>query len=109
MPKSGQMDRRITIRRATVTKNDLGENVESWSDLATVWSAKEDIRDGERFAAQQTAAEITTRFRIRYSPTVADVNPKDRLLYGEQTYGIVAVKEIGRRDGLEITASARAD
>lgn len=103
------MDRRITIRRATTTTNDFGETVESWSDLATVWAAKEDIRDGERFAAQQVAAEITTRFRTRWSATVADVNPKDRVSFDGRAYDVVAVKEIGRREGLEITARARAD
>lgn len=107
--QAGRMDRRITIERFTVTKNAFNEDVEAWAPLVTVWASKEDIRDGERWAAAEVSAEITTRFRIRYSSQVADVNPKDRLLFDGREYNIVAVKEIGRREGLEITAAARAD
>lgn len=107
------MDRRITILRAATTENDFGEAVTSWSDLVTVWAAKEDIRDGERFRAQEVAADITTRFRIRWSGAVDGVTPRDRVReerpFGERTYNIVSCKEIGRREGIEITASARID
>jgi SPP1 family predicted phage head-tail adaptor len=107
--RASSLDRRITIRRATYTTNDFGEAVPTWADLATVWASKEDIRDGERFAAQEVAASITTRFRIRYSNVVCDVSPKDRVVFGGRVYNIMAVKEIRRREGLEITAAARSD
>lgn len=106
---AGQMDRRITIRRATTATNDFGEAVPTWCDLVTVWASKEDIRDSERFQAQEVGADRTTRFRIRYSQAVADVTPKDTIVYDGRTYNIVATKELGRRVGIEITASARAD
>lgn len=109
MMLAGPLDRRITIRRATVETNDFGEEVPTWCDLATVWASTEAIRDSERFAASEVRAERTDRFQIRYSQKVADVGPKDRLVYGDRIFGIVAVKELGRREGLEITASTRAD
>lgn len=109
MDAAGKLDRRVTIQRAATVTNALGEAVPTWADLATVWAAKQEIRDSERFDAQQLAAEISMRFRIRYSPKVADVSPKDRLIFEARTYDIAAVKEIGRREGLELTARARAD
>jgi hypothetical protein len=40
---------------------------------------------------------------------VADLSPKDRLTFDGRVFNIIGVKEIGRREGLEISASARAD
>lgn len=107
--EAGKLDRRITILRAVNTGNAFNEPVASWEPLATVWASKEDIRDGERIRAQTISADITTRFQIRHSTVVADVNAKDRVLCEGKTYDIFSVKEIGQRVGFEITATARAD
>lgn len=107
--RSARLDRRITIQRATYTQNGLGEQIPTWNTLATVWAEVMPVSDGERIRAMEVSAEITTRFRIRYSSTVASVNPKDRVAYDGRVYDIVGVKELGRRGGLEITANARAD
>lgn len=107
---AAKLDRRIRIERATMGRDTMNNLVATgWSTLTTVWASKEDVRDAERVAAQEVGAEITTRFRIRWSTRVADVNPKDRLVFAGRIYQIVAVKEIGRRDGLEISATARID
>lgn len=106
---AGLLDRRITLKRATVTTNEFNEPVYSWSTLATVSAAKLDLSDRERLAFGEMAAEIITRFRIRWSSTVSDLNPKDKLVHAGRTYEIYAVKEMGRHVGLEITAVARAD
>lgn len=107
---AGKRDRRITIQRATITQDPgSGENVETWATLATVWAEVVQVSDGERVRAAEVAASITTRFRILYSATVADVNPKDRISYGGRTFDVWGVKEIGFREGMEITAAARAD
>jgi SPP1 family predicted phage head-tail adaptor len=108
--RAGDLDRRIRIERASSTQDPgSGENVETWTALATVWASKRDVSDRERIAAAEVQAEITTRFIIRYSSTVASVNPKDRIIFDGRTYGIEAVKEVGRREGIELTAAARAD
>lgn len=107
--EAGKLDRRIQILRASKTTNSLNEEIETWPVLTTVWAAKRDVSDGERMRAQEVEAEITTRFTLRWSSAVADVNPKDRVLYAGKTYDIFSVKEIGRRDGIEITATARSD
>lgn len=103
-------DRTITIERFTATQDEgSGEEVQTWSTLATVQASKKDVSDRERIAAAEVAADITTRFQIRWDSSVADVNPKDRLVYEGKTYDIVGVKELGRREGIEISANARAD
>lgn len=106
---AGKMDRRIVLERFTETRDDYNELVKTWAALATRWASYEPLSDGEKFSASETAANASARFVIRHSSAVADLNPKDRLVFGSVTYEIVRVKEIGRREGLEITAGARAD
>jgi SPP1 family predicted phage head-tail adaptor len=118
--KAGLLDRRITIRREAqardaygeLVKDALGHPVLEWCDMTTVWASYTPIRDAERVAAQQVGSTVTGRFEIRWSERVDDVTPRDRLRYpadGGRDHNIVAVKEIGRREGLEITAAARSD
>ena len=109
--RAGELDRRITIERYVETRGDFNEPVLTWEPLATVWASKTDASAGERYRAQAVGAEITSHFRIRYSSQVADVNPKDRLIYEDRVYNITAVREAkdGRRVALAIDAVARAD
>ena len=107
--KAGKLDRRITLQRATVTYDALNNPVQTWATLVTVWASKSEISDSERVAAKEVGAEATKRFQIRYSTDVDDLNPKDRLTYNSETYQILGVKELGRREGFEITAVVRAD
>jgi SPP1 family predicted phage head-tail adaptor len=107
--RAGALDRRIVIERVTITPDEFNGATETWATLATVWASKSDVKDGERMRAGSVSSEITTRFRIRYSTTVADVSPKDRIQFDGLVFDIVAVKEINRREGIEITAAARND
>lgn len=106
---AGKLDRRITLERFTATPDAYNEPEKSWLTLGVRSASYEPLSDGERFRAGETAANASARFVIRYSSVVADLNPKDRLVFEGVTYDIVRVKEIGRREGLEITAAARAD
>lgn len=107
--KAGELDRRIDIQQAVISKNALNESISQWISLGTVWAKKTDVSDGERMRAAETSAQITTRFLIRWSIAMSAVNPKDRVVFDGRTYDIFFVKEIGRHEGIEISAAARAD
>ncbi|MGR3452882.1 phage head closure protein [Pseudooceanicola sp.] len=107
---AGKLDRRITLERGTVSDDGFNDAIgEPWSVLAEVWAQSMPLSDGERWRAGSIGATATHRFRIRYSSQVADLNPKDRLVFEGRVYDISGVKELGRRTGLEVTASARVD
>ena len=106
---AGRLDRRIVIQRATTSADAFNQPLETFAALATVWAAAVPVSDGERMKAGQTLAGKMTRFTIRYSSEVADVDPRDRIVFDGRTYDIAGVKELGRREGLEITATARAE
>lgn len=108
-PSAGRYDRRVLLERIVTTRDAFNENEKNWTDLATVWASKVDVSDAERIRNAEVGATITTRFRIRWSTDVADLSALDRLKCEGRTYEISGVKEIGRREELEITAAARND
>lgn len=111
MPEFDDLDRRITIERFTATQDSgSGEEVRTWAPLATVFASKRDVSDAERLATAEVQASITTRFKVRWSPKMASVTPKDRVICEGVVYDIAGIKDVdGRREAREITASARAD
>lgn len=111
MTGAGELDRRITIQRATVTLNEFNEEIETWGDLTTVWAKRRDASATESYRAQEVGAQISARFLIRYSSQVADVNPRDRLVIDGREYNIKRVTEPeGTRNCWRwIEAVARAD
>lgn len=108
---TGRMDRRITLERdgEQTGTNAFNEPIFSEPVSFTVWAAKQDVSDRERFTSAEVAAQVTTRFQIRWSSQTANVDTRWRVRYDGRIYDISAVKEIGRRAGLEITGAARAE
>ncbi|WP_181008615.1 phage head closure protein [Sphingomonas montanisoli] len=107
--RAGARDRRITIQRATLAPDTAGDPAPSWENLSTVWASAMPAPGVERLQSAEIAATTPMVFRIRWSSAVADVNPKDRISYAGRMWIIASVTEIGRREGLEIAATARAD
>jgi SPP1 family predicted phage head-tail adaptor len=118
----GRLDRKIRIQRATVTVDDAGGAVETWSDLvASRWASVDPVSGDERFSVPEIGAKQQTEFQIRWSSNVAGITPKDRIVYPVPASGspetildasifdIAAVHEIGRREGLRIVAIRRTD
>ncbi len=103
-----QLDRRITVRRKTVANGPLGAT-ETWATLCTVWAGRKDVSDGEKAAAGTVMSSLVARFTVRSSDAARGIRPADAITEGGLNFDIVGIKELGRRDYLEITAQARLD
>jgi SPP1 family predicted phage head-tail adaptor len=103
---AGILDRRITILRRTLTRNDHGEQVATYAELASAWGQKLDVTGREFFSAQRELAEGTARFRIRYRTDIT-LGLTDRLSVGGVEYDIVQIAEVGRQQWTDIVAVAR--
>ncbi len=79
---------RVTIQRLVEGQDEVGQPVQEWQDVATVWGAVEPLRGREYFAAAQTQAEVTTRIRVRYR---RGIRPDMRALYDGRVFNITAV------------------
>jgi SPP1 family predicted phage head-tail adaptor len=98
----GRMDRRVILKRRTVTRDAMGGILEAWTTIATVWGRRMDTTGREYIAAGHENAERSTRFTIRWR---SDVNPSWRLECEGLDYDIVSMTEIGRRQWLEMVAT----
>lgn len=121
--RAGRLDRLITIQRKTVTSSDSGDVVETWTTLIERRAAGyRPLRGDERFTGEQLVGTEQVEFRIRYSLNVADLSQRDRIVYPaladespenvpqtRYVFDILGVNEIGRREGLLVTALRRAD
>lgn len=107
---AGNLDRRITLRRRTLSTDTVtGLPVETWSDFATVWSSWRRASAREILAAAEIGAQATDVFEVRWSSLSATITPLDRLLYQGREYNISDAREIGRRVGIRLTGTARAE
>ena len=106
---AGKRDRKVKLERWGITRDGWNNPIEGWTKLSTVWASKTDVSDTERLRAAEVGSALTTRFVIRWSKKVADFNTKDKLTCEGLEYDVVGVKELGRREYIEITAAARSD
>ncbi len=126
--QAGRLDRMITIQRSTPTNGDDGQPVESWATVGDLRrpASMRPVSGEERFDAPQYVANDQIEFRIRYATVVAELTPLDRIIYPAFTaaeiadspmpdvetrriHDIIAVHEIGRREGLQIITARRSD
>jgi SPP1 family predicted phage head-tail adaptor len=121
---AGRLDRKIDIERKTVTQAPSGQEVETWSKIATARAAAVRPLSGEeRFTSAQFVAKQQVEFRVRYSAALAQLNPLDRIIYPPdagspsdsptaaepQIFDIVEVNEVVRLRMLSIKAVRRAE
>lgn len=101
--KAGPLDRRATIQRKSVTYDDYGQEIESWSDLRTLPAQVIQQSGREFLAADQVQAERRVLFRMRW---FGGVTVLDRVIYDARVHNIQDVKELGRREGVELMTVA---
>ena len=94
---AGRLRHRVTLRSPARTRDDYGQEVAGWTDVATV---RADVRHPSGKEAITAGAEVATTaasFRIRFR---ADVNAGWRVLHRGALYDITAVlpdSESGRQ------------
>ena len=104
--RAGNMDRRITIRRFSVTGDDgYGNQIEAWADHATVWAEVRQSAGKEFMEAGRIGDERKVVFRIRF---MAALTVADRVAYQGAEHDTVEIRELGRKQGIELHTFKRA-
>jgi SPP1 family predicted phage head-tail adaptor len=94
--RAGRLFQRITFQTRSATQDSYGNELDSWTDLVTVWGACEPISGREFFSALQVNSEITARITVRYSPEVAAVTTKHRAMCEGKAFDIHAIIDPNR-------------
>lgn len=105
---AGKLDRRVMLLSTTETNTPLGVS-KAGRELGKVWAGRTDVSDSEKAAAGVVQGIVRARFLLRSSSLTRQLQPKDRISDGGLAFEIVGIKELGRKDFLEITAEARLD
>lgn len=106
--RAGELDRSIVIQAKTSTQDASGQPIDAWAKIhsaATIPAKVTPNRGDERFAAQQVIGRAVVTFKIRYRAGVTKMN---RVVYAGKNWDIHDVRELGRREALEIDASSTA-
>ncbi len=99
----GNMDRRITVEREAETVSPSGDARKVWTPIATVWAEILQQSANEFFTGYGEAETGSVIFRVRYRPGITTA---DRVTYNGTAYGLKEIKELGRRDALELRGEA---
>ncbi|WP_109466357.1 phage head closure protein [Albibacillus kandeliae] len=100
-----RLDRRIVFLRAVVEENEAGElEALAWDEFASARASYEPVSDGERLRAAAVEQKTDARFRVRWTSRLAMVTGEFRFRFDGSDWRITGIKEIGRRQFLEISA-----
>lgn len=101
-----ELDRRISIIRSVDRLDEAGKPLSTGEEVLLVaWAKYIPISDSEKLTHKHQA-DLSARFTIRWSNAGAGAKSSDRLIFDGKTFGIFGIKEIGRRQYLEITGGA---
>ena len=104
--RPGTMDRRITLERLTVTTDPIyGTQIESWRPLGMVWAEVRQQGGREFLARDMMMAQKRVVFYLRW---ISGLTILDRVEFEGTLHNIQEVREIGRRDGVELHTVASA-
>lgn len=106
---AGRRDRLVTIvRQVTSGTDSWGDPVPSSETETERWAAVTPSPGTERFANAENAATAPIRFVFRWEDDLVRVTDTLRHDDGRE-YDVKSVTEIGRREGWEVLAVARAE
>ena len=102
----GELNVRIRIYAPSATQSaNTGEEYYDYSSHTNRWAKFEGVSEDERLEEDGIVYYSQAKFTITYVGN--DINEKHRVFYRNKMYDIIAIKEIGRREFLELTCESR--
>lgn len=103
--KAGNLDRRVQFLRAEAADDGYSSGTGKYLSYGNpTWASREDVKDAEKAAAGTIMSQLVVRFVVRSDPFTRTITPKDKIEEDGDAFEITGIKEIGRDEGIEITA-----
>jgi SPP1 family predicted phage head-tail adaptor len=99
--RPGTLDRRVVVEKPTKSRATNGAEVVTWVEIATVFANVRYISATERFQSDSNRSVKVANFRMRYLSIISETM---RLKFDNKVWKITGLAEIGRREGLDVTA-----
>lgn len=103
---AGRLNRRVELQRREEEADASGQNVITYSPVATVAAMVEPVGGSKGFGEQQFVSTGDLRFTVRWRK---DLTPLHRVIYDGVAYDVQSVAEAGNREGLLIIGRGRAE
>lgn len=103
METAGKLDRCIRIESPTRAQDSYGEAIDTWGIVESCRAAVKYMNGKEPFQGDQFNAQRTVQFTIRYR---TGIDETCRIVWEGDTYDIVYINQVGRRQWLQIVAAA---
>ncbi len=97
--RSGQMDSTVIIQRATTVRDDYGTPIDTWADVVTLRAQVIQSSTEEFIRGAGAQDQTVTVFRTHFYD---DITNADRIVCDGTLHDIKELKELGRRQALEI-------
>lgn len=96
MIAAGELDQRITLQTATVSRDAVGGPVEAWTDTATLWAKVRPLSARQATLAQQSQALARQAVTVRHR---AGLSAAQRVRFADGRTARVSWVEEYPRDG----------
>lgn len=98
--RAGALRHRMTVQRATVTRDSHGQAVKTWSSIGKAWGEIVASEGREFVDGGGTEQHVTHEAWIRY---FRGLQPSDRLLHDGRTFHVEQVTDFaGRREKMRL-------
>ena len=85
-------NKKVTFQVLTEKSDEIGNNVQEWTDFFTAWADVNGVGGREYYSASQVNSQNDIVFKVRYSRKIADfLTSEIRIFYNNR---IFAVKHI---------------
>jgi SPP1 family predicted phage head-tail adaptor len=91
----GEFRRPLTLQTATIARNTVGQAVQTWNDVATIWARVSPLNARETFYAQQNHATTSHAITCRYDSRIV---PTARFKMGDRLFAIDGVRDLDERN-----------
>ena len=96
----GKLDKRITLQSRSATLDDYGQELNSWSDVASCWANIKQIGGREKLRSMAVESNLTHTVAVRYDvrfmpPKIVDAwRIKYTTKAGERIFNINAARDL---------------
>ena len=101
---SGRFDRWIMFQRFTIGKDANGGPVKSWNNLIGAFAQYRPTNGTELLKGTVEDRVVSSQTAHFFTHYTDGLTVKDRIQYQDKNWNITYLREIGRREGLEIVA-----
>lgn len=95
MYQPGELNQRVVVERLTVTRDDLGGQVEQWAKRCEIWVKVKPLGSSERASAGAISNSIGYTL-IAYNRS--DIKAEDRVIWGDYILNVVSPVPAGASD-----------